>query len=275
MVWLPRVVSDPAAAKLVHEMRLLNPTVVLVLLFAAMPPLSLTAFQKLVPVSRSSEFSVASIHNQCIEFAEIKKGEGTDDYRDCAVSDFAEFGAVDGQTYYYALYCLVPSYSRDGAKCGDNSFEARYHRQRGVAIFTQDHPDGAARLLFERVEPDIGTLRYDKPEIVQGSVGTLLYVPIAIDGTGVGNESEYYVREKSEWKSVEAKEWLNELVQRIPPGLKILKGVWPDVHTLRAEAGLYREHDANCCPTGGVAKIQVEIRAERFVIASVSIENEQ
>jgi hypothetical protein len=256
-------------------MRCLNLTTGLVLLLAAMPALLSSSSQKIAPNSRSSESSVSAIRDHCIDFAEVKKGDGTDDYRDCAVSDFSEFGAVEGQTYYYALYCLIPSYSRDGAKCGDNSFEARYHRQRGVAIFTQDRPDGAVRLLFERVEPDIGTLRYDKPEIVQASVGTLLYVPIALDGTGVGNESEYYVRGKGEWKPIEAKEWLNDLVQRVPPELKIRKGVWPDLQAMRAEAGLYRERDANCCPTGGVAKIQLEIRAERFVIAAVSIENEQ
>jgi hypothetical protein len=221
------------------------------------------------------EFSIATVRDHCIEFTKVKKGDQIDDYRDCAVSNFAKFGAADGQTYYYALYCLVSNAAQEGTKCGQDSFDSRYYENRGVAIFTQDRPDGDLQILFERAEPDIGTLRYEKPEIIENPADTLLYIPIAIDGTGAGNESEYYLREKGEWKPIEAKEWLTELQQRIPQGLQIWKGIWPDLHTLRAEAGLYREKDANCCPTGGVARIQLEIRAGQFVIGSISFESEQ
>src|SRR5687767_917407 len=84
-------------------------------------------------------FSVDSIRERCITFSEVSRGSGTEGYRDCRVSRFGELGTVDGETYYYAIYCLIPAAS---------------------------------------------------------------------------------------------------------------PGVWPDLHTLRAEAGLYREGDGNCCPTG-------------------------
>ncbi|MFN7992580.1 MAG: hypothetical protein U0Q18_03220 [Bryobacteraceae bacterium] len=40
-----------------------------------------------------------------------------------------------------------------------------------------------------------------------------------------------------------------------------------------AEAGLYREGDANCCPTGGTARTQLAIRSNRFEIESITIDD--
>lgn len=202
----------------------------------------------------------------------MKRGDGPLDYRDCAVSEFGKFGAVDGETYYYALYCLIPNYAPDKGKCVDGSFNALFFRQRGLVVFAGDDSNGDIRLLFERVSSDIGTLLYEKPQITHGAERTLLYLPIALDGTGHGNESEYYLREEGKWEPVEAEAWLDDLKARTPGDLSIWKGVWPNLETMQAQAGLYRNGDVNCCPTGGIAKIRLAIRSRRFVIESVVIE---
>ena len=54
-------------------------------------------------------------------------------------------------------------------------------------------------------------------------------------------------------------------------GLEMRMGVWPDLHTMRAEAGLYQPGDPNCCPTGGIVRARLAIRSQRFVIVSVDI----
>jgi hypothetical protein len=221
------------------------------------------------------QFSMALIRNQCIEFTEVKRGNEPDDLRDCRVSEFGEFEAIDGQTYYYALYCLIPNDATDKGQCGDLSFSALYHRHRGLAVFTQDRSSGDIRLLFERVSNDIGALIYEKPQIISGRDRTLLYLPIALDGTGNGNESEYYLREKGKWEPIESQGWLSDLQSRIPAGLQIWKGVWPKLDTMEAEAGLYRKGDANCCPTGGTALIRLAIRSRQFVIDSVAFESDR
>ena len=38
------------------------------------------------------------IRNQCIEFKDAKQGSKAGDYRECRISEFGEFGAVDGRT---------------------------------------------------------------------------------------------------------------------------------------------------------------------------------
>ena len=87
-----------------------------------------------------------------------------------------------------------------------------------------------------------------------------------------GNQSEYYLREKNKWETIEAYGWLDDLEPRMPRGLSIWKGVWPDPKTMQAQVGLYREGDVNCCPTGGIARIQLAIRSRQFVIESLVID---
>ena len=236
-----------------------------VLLFAGM-----AAAQSAHPSPRT--FPMALVRNQCIEFTEVKRGGEPEDFRDCLVSKFDEFGSVEGQKYYYALYCLIPNFVPDNSKCGDGSLSAHFYSQRALAIFTSASAGGPLRLVFERANGDIGALFYLEPEILRTAVGTILYLPIAYDGTGHGNGSEYYLRERSDWRRIESEAWLKDLEQRLPAGLQIWKGVWQDLRTMQAEAGLYRQGDANCCPTGGVARIQLAIRDGKFVLESVTFE---
>ena len=136
-------------------------------------------------------FSMNAIRDQCIEFREVKQGNGPVNYRECRVSEFGEFGAVGGQVYYYAIYCLMPTETTDNGTCGDDSFSARYHRARGLAVFARDPAGENARLMFDRADIEIGTVYYLKPAIIQNAAGALLHLPIAVDGTSGGNLSEY------------------------------------------------------------------------------------
>jgi hypothetical protein len=220
-------------------------------------------------------FPLNVIRDQCIELRDVKQGSEPSDVRECRVSEFGEFGVVDGETYYYATYCLIPNYTTEKGECGDDSFIARYHRSRGLAVFVRSPSSENARLLFERVDADIGIVYFVKPEILQNGAGLLLVLPITVDGTGHGNQSEYYLREAGGWAPIEAETWLSELRTRIPAGLEIWKGVWPDLRTMRAEARLYRADDANCCPTGGIARIRLAIRSKQLMIDSVVIDKIQ
>jgi hypothetical protein len=181
-------------------------------------------------------------------------------------------GNVDGKTYIYAIYCLIPARSSNEGKCGDRSFTAAYHRARGLAVFVRDAASEDARLLTQRVDPDFGLYYYEKPEIVRTAAEVILHIPVVVDGTGHFNGSDYYLWENQEWRHLDAVSWLNELKGQIPPGLAIWKGVWPDLRTMEASAGLYRSEDANCCPTGGVVRVKLAIRSGQFVIESVAVE---
>jgi hypothetical protein len=218
-------------------------------------------------------FPMTAIREKCIEFTSLKVGPDASDARECRVSEFGEFGTVEDLIYEYAIYCLIPNHSPGDYTCDGGSFAARYHRGRGLAIFTRSAAEPNARLLFERVHPEVGIMVYpERPQIVRNSAGTLLYIPIAFDGTGVFNASEYYLYGADGWEKVDSASWLDDLLKRIPAGLEIWKGVWPDPQTLEAVAGLYRRGDSNCCPTGGTARIRLSIRSRRMVIDSLEVE---
>jgi hypothetical protein len=217
-------------------------------------------------------FSLATIRTACIEFTEIKRGSNPEDIGDCRVSSFGTLGTIDNQTYYSALYCIVTNSRIGEGKCSGDSFNARYHRTRGLAVFSADTGAGVARILHERVTGDVGTMNYGEPEILRTAAGQLLYLPIRVDGTGNYNDSEYYLRKGGAWRKLDSESWQKDLISRLPAGRQIWKGMWPDLKTMRVEAGLYRKGDGNCCPTGGTARVRLAIRDTQFVITSAAID---
>jgi hypothetical protein len=227
---------------------------------------------KLAFQSDSPQYTPSAIRTQCIDFKTINRGNGEDDYSDCAVSESGEIGNVDGKTYIYAIYCLIPTRSSNDGKCGGRSFTAGYHRARGLAIFVRDSASDDMRLLTQRVDLDLGLYYYEKPEIIRTAAGDIFEIPIVVDGTGHFNESEYYLWENLEWRRLDSMSWLNELSRQIPLGLAMWKGVWPNLTTMEAIAGLYRRDDANCCPTGGEVRVKLAIRSGQFVIESVAVQ---
>lgn len=235
--------------------------------FAAAQPPELVPLR---PGAGRGVYAVDTIGRRCPEFSEIKPGPNADDLRDCRVLQSGEVGSVQGRTYYYAIYCLIPNDAAGNSRCGDDTVTAGYYRERGLAIFSRDRSSATATLLLDRAGPDLGLfLFHQKPEIIDHPAGTLLYVPITVDGTGNGNASEYYVWNADEWAPIDSDGWLKDLQRRVPAGLELRKGIWPDLRTMRGETPLYRDGDANCCPTGGTVRITLAIRSRRFVIQSV------
>ncbi len=211
-------------------------------------------------------YTLESIKTQCIEFKDIHVGSEDIDIGDCRVSKFGVIGSVDGQTLYFALYCIIPNDALNKDKCDSESFSARYYRERGLAIFVRDNADEQAQLLFERANLDVGLFYYEQPRLVNMKAGTMLYLPIVLDGTGHGNASEYYLWQDKQWRMVESHKWLIELGKRIPVGLAINKGIWPDFQTMKAEAPLYRHEDCNSCPSGGTVQLTLDVENNEIVI---------
>jgi hypothetical protein len=141
-----------------------------------------------------------------------------------------------------------------------------------MAVFIQEGAGDNARLLFERASSEIGIYVYEKPQIIRYGADTILMLTIRLDGTGAGNASEYYARKNGAWQRIESESWIEDVRKKVPAGLEIWKGIWPDMRSMTAKAGLYRKGDANCCPTGGEAKITLAIENNRFVVRSVTVE---
>lgn len=218
------------------------------------------------------ELPLAALARECIQFAMIKLGPDKDlDARECRVTDFGAIGSVQGKTYYYALYCLVPHFAPGEERCVSPTLSVAY-QQGGLALFVQEGSSGSAQLMLERANSEFGMFLYERPRIVRNSTGTMLYVPIELAGAGHGNMSEYFVLDQQRgWRQLDAQSWLKDLASRLPPGREIWKGVWPDLETMEATAGLYRPGDGNCCPSGGSARIELGIDGDRFVVKRLQL----
>src|SRR5439155_43889 len=76
-------------------------------------------------------FSIEMMRRTCPSFSDITPGREPDDLRDCAVSQFGEFAAFDGRTYYYAIYCLIPNDADKSTCSGGCRRGARFGRESG------------------------------------------------------------------------------------------------------------------------------------------------
>jgi hypothetical protein len=65
--------------------------------------------------------------------------------------------------------------------------------------------------------------------------------------------------------------WREGLGARLPQGLEVWKGVNFAYEALMADTALWRTSDANCCPTGGEAYLDFEIRDDRLTLTGVQV----
>lgn len=198
-----------------------------------------------------------AIDATCREMAAFESSEspGT-----CHVSKSGSFGALGATGFHYALYCLGEPLPKQGS--GHCTMSA-------MALFAQRKETGVVEMFHEHVA-DSGSY-FDAPYINTNEYGNLLTLPVRVSGTGNFNDNDYFIRGQDRWVLMDTQSWLEDLNQRIPSGLAILKGVEPNIASLTASANLYRPEDPNCCPTGGSADISLGIAGNRLTIKSVKI----
>jgi hypothetical protein len=174
----------------------------------------------------------------------------------CTVEQFGELGSVDDTTFYYAMYHYADPQNR----------VLDYQR----AVILKNVGGGHLDQLF--ATPGEPAIHYDEPRLIKLADRTLLLIPGHESGTGNFNREQMFVRRDYNWGKADTASWLDDLGHRLPAGLAVWKGVYPDYTTMTAETPLWRNNDSNACPTGGRAKIILGWRADRIVLRSVRVE---
>jgi hypothetical protein len=217
------------------------------------------------------DMPVNQLKERCIEFSEVKVGPDEADAGDCRVSDSGIIGMVEGKTYYYALYCLIPNWAVAKGKCdaGSDSFNARLYSHQAVAIFVKENAADSVRLAYEQSSLELGMYHYEKPTLLHNASGVILHVHTELTGTGHGNASQYFLHDPRGWHRIDSESWLKDLNARLPAGREVWKGVWPDLATLSASVWLYKKGDGNCCPSGGEARVSLALENERIAIKDI------
>lgn len=216
-------------------------------------------------------YSINSISAQCIPLQGLKVGLTQEsDARECAVIETGIIGKQDQLTLYYALYCLTPSNPARTDTCAQRrENNPEFYDADALVIFAQEGQQLTLKPLFEYVDTEIGIYTYGRPTWLNRTGKPILYVPIRVSGTGAGNASEYYLLKGKEWVLLDTHTWVKELNAKLPAGTYIWKGIWPNLQDRYATVGLYKKGDANCCPTGGAAVVQLELDDTRITIKSI------
>ena len=215
---------------------------------------------------RAGEYRMEALGQHCLPFAgDPPAGK----YDACQLMDLRKLGRHEGQQWYAAQYCLSQPLFPD-ARC--TTRKALTDSMDGaILILAQAQPDGPLRVVLRHAVE--GGLPGDTA-IYRNDGGLILDVPVYLAGTGRFNGSGYFIREGGRWEPIDFKSWQRDLARRLPKGLGVWKGPWPDLRKLSFDSPLWQDSDANCCPTGGAVHADLGLENRRLFIRELSVRRE-
>lgn len=215
---------------------------------------------------RSGEYRLESLGQTCLPFA----GDPPDGpYDDCKLMDVRSLGLHEAQHWYAAQYCLLQPLFPE-ARCTTRQVLTD-SMDGAILILSQSHPGGPLRVVLRHGVT--GGLPGDTV-IYRNKAGLILDIPVYLAGTGRFNGSGYFIREGGRWEPIDFKSWQRDLARRLPKGLGVWKGPWPDLRKLSFDSPLWKNRDANCCPTGGSVHADVGLENRRLFIRELSVRRE-
>ena len=115
-----------------------------------------------------------------------------------------------------------------------------------------------------RFEP--AELRSVTPEAVTAGGGVLVSIDQCVNGTG-GCGQNFFTYRGGRWRVVRLS-FLDSLEHRFPGAIN--HGSHVDPRTLRADAAVYSDNDANCCPSR-VAEMRLRLRGDALEIVALRV----
>ncbi len=165
----------------------------------------------------------------------------------CRVTASGVLRAKDGRRIHWQM--------QDGAS-GDDGVGA------GIILWAASNA-GTAKLIGYSFDG----VFYDPPRLTQGG---MLWVPGRVMGTGNGNADLLFRWDATTgWQDIELESWRDSLDAKLPKGFGVWKGVEYDFEGLAATSKLWRDKDANCCPSGGDVQLDFEIEGRKLVLKDV------
>lgn len=170
----------------------------------------------------------------------------------CAVIKNGWFATIDNLDLYQTQYCL----GNIAGRC----------EQKALMLFSNLAYTPKAKVLLQQL--DSGTTAYDDPMMVSSKHGVIMMLA---KRTGGVSSSTYYYWQANQWLPIEAQVWQQQIKQRLPKDVVLRAKPALDIGTMSAQAKLYRVKDADCCPSGGVADVDLILTQGRLAIKSVSV----
>jgi hypothetical protein len=190
-------------------------------------------------------------NEQCAAVGDITFG-ANGRWAHCKVIKNSWYATIDDLDLYQSQYCL-------GNKAG-------VCKQHALLLFANRAYTSKAKLQLQRV--DSGSTAYDDPMTVNTESGVIMMLAKHI---GSVTSSTYYYWQANQWLPIESQAWQRQLPQHLPKDVLLRAKPSLDIGTMSAQVKLYRTRDADCCPSGGVADVNLILSKGRFAVKSVEI----
>lgn len=173
----------------------------------------------------------------------------------CHVTRGRWVATIDFLDLYQAQYCL--------GKTPDSC------EQTAQVIFANRAYTPDATVLLVRLD-EAGT-RYMDPLIVNSDDDSVM--SMASRNTADIIATQYFVWRADRWVAIDAQHWLRDLQAKLPKGTSSRNlSAWPNLENMRAEVKLFNPQDADCCPSGGVAKVAIGLETNQFIVKNLTIQ---
>jgi hypothetical protein len=197
------------------------------------------------------------VQHECRQVAGIKFG-ANERWANCHVTRGRWVATIDFLDIYQAQYCL--------GKTPDSC------EQRAQVLFANRAYTLDATVLLGQLD-EAGT-SYSDPMVVNSGDDSVMSMG-SLNAAGVA-ASRYYVWRGNHWLEMEAQHWQHDLQAALPKGTSSRVSALPDLETMSADVTLFKSSDADCCPSGGVAKVALGLASEvekvHFIVKQVNIE---
>ncbi|MFN4288230.1 MAG: hypothetical protein ACK4E3_07030 [Brevundimonas sp.] len=252
----------------------------------ALPDALLEAYRSALAVTPSPRALEATWRSWLLDIAETPP-EGRDDLYAFMLEELERFEARDVR-----LRALRIDTADLESGCVDVWLEDCQWRNTRIALasgvvlhvqhqggFSEHDGVGAAFVVLAQRDAGLapiawgaGAASYEPP--VSFSIGNQPYiaVPGRHGGTGAFNADHLWaVMPGYDLRDIDIWSWQARAAEHLPAGLEIWKGVEFDWPGLSARTSLWRESDANCCPTGGEAHLLFAIDDDTLLLREVRV----
>ena len=193
------------------------------------------------------------VQQECAQVGDITFGNGGR-WSSCRVTRGRWVATLDFMDIYQAQYCLA---KKNVQSCD----------QRALVIFSNRAYTPDAKVLLVRI--DDGATSYDDPMVVASDDESIMSISVRNPENVV--EQRYYLWRADRWVAINAQDWLRGLPAYLPDGAMARDTAWPDLETMSAKVNLFKAGDADCCPSGGVANVELALVNEHFAVKQVKV----
>ncbi len=209
----------------------------------------------------------------------VSSGKG-ESYVDEPSCHKVKYFLMDPQDFDYGsdLFGKKPEEIKDkaesrkiGAVAGYNIYQVIHNINDGELVMKMilvERRSGEFCEIYHQ-QHDAAMVTVEPAYLVQVGGETILATTDPVSGTGAGQEEHYWAFDKDGPVDLDVWDKIFGILKTVlPKGLGVMKGSGFDLRTLTYSMPVWKETDANCCPSGGTIEIRFAVKDHHLIVVS-------